>query len=385
MNAPKSTRRRFAPHIILFVVLLIAGCSSDRRTDDYRIVGYVFGGRGSPPATVNAPQLTHINYAFTKIRDGEVLPPSPADSVNLAYLRSLKSDNPDLQLLISVGGWGGSEGFSDAALTQENRDRFARSCVRYMTENGLDGVDLDWEYPGQPGAGNTYRAEDRENFTLMLKTLREHLDREAQERGRESPYLLTIATGASQTYLDNTDLRRAQEYLDFINIMTYDYAGAWTDRVWHHTNLQAPTGPEASGRGTDLAVQEHLRAGVPRHKLVVGVAFYGRGWGDVDGLNQPASDSVFGLPYHRITELERSDPGFTRMWDEDAQAPYLWSESKRTFITFDDTVSLRLKSEFITDEGLGGAMYWENSSDTTGALLMTLHRYLREIPNQYGQ
>jgi chitinase len=370
---------------VALILLSLAACSSDRRTGDYRIVGYVFGGRGSPPAHVDAARLTHINYAFTKIRDGEVIPPSPSDSVNLAYLRSLKTANPDLQLLISVGGWGGSEGFSDAALTQENRERFAASAVRYMVENGLDGVDLDWEYPGQPGAGNTHRPEDRENFTLMLKTLREFLDREADEQGRTDPYLLTIATGASQTYLDHTDLQSAQQYLDFVNIMTYDYAGAWTDTVWHHTNLRAPTGAEASPRGTDRAVDEHLRAGVPRNKLVVGVAFYGRGWAGVEGLNQPASDSIFGLPYHRITELARGDSGFERRWDDDALSPYLWNDSSGAFISYDDTVSLRLKSEFIVDQGLGGAMFWENSSDTTGALVGTLHRYLREIPNQSGQ
>ncbi len=167
--------------------------------------------------------------------------------------------------------------------------------------------------------------------------------------------------------------------------MTYDYAGAWTDTVWHHTNLRAPIGPGASHRGTDLAVEQHLRAGVPRNKLVVGVAFYGRGWRDVDGLNRPASDSVFDLPYHGITELARSDTGFVRQWDEDALSPYLWNESRRAFISYDDTVSLRLKSDFIREEGLGGAMYWENSADTTGALLTTLHRYLRETPDQSGE
>ncbi|MDX1741075.1 MAG: glycoside hydrolase family 18 protein, partial [Rhodothermales bacterium] len=269
--------------------------------------------------------------------------------------------------------------------TQENRERFAASAVRYMVENGLDGVDLDWEYPGQPGAGNTYRPEDRENFTLMLQTLREHLDREAAAQERGSPYLLTIATGASQTYLDNTDLQSATEYLDFVNIMTYDYAGAWTDTVWHHTNLRAPTGPGASRRGTDLAVEQHLRAGVPSSKLVVGVAFYGRGWVGVDGLNQPASDSVIGLPYHRITELARVNDEFVREWDQDALAPYLWNDSSGAFLSYDDTVSLRLKSEFIVDKGLGGAMFWENSADTTGELVSTLHRYLREMPNQSGQ
>ncbi|NNE45965.1 MAG: glycoside hydrolase family 18 protein [Rhodothermales bacterium] len=364
--------------VFFLALLMLAGCSGERAAADFKIVGYVFGGRGSPPFAVDAGRLTHINYAFTHIENGEVVPPTSADSVNLAYLRSLKSANPTLAILISIGGWSRSEGFSDAALTQENRERFARSAVEYMMQNGLDGVDLDWEYPGQPGAGNTHRPEDRENFTLMLKTLREHLGRAASEDGDASRhYLLTIASGASQTYLDHTDLGTAHRYVDFINIMTYDFSGTWTDTVWHHTNLRAPAGEGGSNRGSDRAVDEHRRAGVPGDKLVLGVAFYGRGWAGVRGLNQPASDSVFGLPYHSIAGLEGSGQGFVRQWDEDAQAPYLWNDDTGTFITYDDTVSLRKKVQFVKDEGLGGVMFWEHSADTTGALLRTLDYHLR--------
>jgi len=367
---------------VLLVILTLMGCYRKPDPADLKIVAYVYGGRSSPPTEVDARRLTHINYAFTRIEDGEVLPPTSEDSVKLAHLRSLKAANPDLSILISIGGWSGSGGFSDAALTEESRDRFARSAVRYVLENELDGVDLDWEYPGQPGAGNPFRAEDRENFTLMLKALRNHLDRAARAQGSDpSRYAVTIATGASQTYLDHTDLRDAQRYLDFVNLMTYDFSGPWTDTVWHHTNLRAPSSIGSSRRGVDLAVEQHRRAGVPRRKLVLGVAFYGRGWYGVRGLNQPASDSVFSLAYHDVTELERTAPVFVRMWDDESQAPYLWNDSEGVFVTYDDTVSLREKARFVRDEGLGGVMYWEHSADTTGVLLETLDRYLRKTPD----
>lgn len=382
MTDAHSTRRvlgrRYASVVATLLLLLTTfscGPAPDRGAP--KIVGYVHGSRSHPPTEIDVGRLTHINYAFTRIEDGEVLPPTPSDSVNLARLRGLKAVNPDLSILISVGGWSGSGGFSDAALTQESRERFARSAVQYVLDADIDGVDLDWEYPGQPGAGNMYRPEDRENFTLMLKTLREHLDRAARDQvAGEGRYLLTIATGASQTYLDHTDLREAQRHLDFINIMTYDFSGTWTDTVWHHTNLRAATGEGASGRGADVGVEEHIRAGVPAHKLVLGVAFYGRGWHGVQGLNKPGGDSTFSLSYHEITDLERAGLGFVRVWDDEALAPYLWNETEGTFITYDDTVSLWLKAEFVKDEGLGGVMYWEHSADSTGALLETLHRHL---------
>ncbi len=375
MNCSEFALCRSALVVLFFVSLLAMGCGGRSDAGAARIVGYVHGARANLPSAEDATMLTHVNYAFTHIEDGEVVSATPSDSLKFVGLRALKAANPDLAILISIGGWSLSEGFSDAALTEEARARFAESAVRYVVANGIDGVDLDWEYPGQPGAGNTYRPEDRENFTLMLKTLRNALDREAETQGRDR-YLLTIATGASQTYLDNTDLRSAQKYLDFINIMTYDFSGAWTDTVWHHTNLRLPGVDGGSPRGTDSAVAEHLRAGVPRHKLVVGVAFYGRGWSGVQGLNTPANSSAFSMAYHDIATLAKGQRGFKRMWDEAAMAPYLWNDSSGTFITFDDTLSLRLKAEYIRDEGLGGAMFWEYNADSTGTLLRTLARHL---------
>jgi chitinase len=339
------------------------------------IIAYAAGGGDRAFRTIDATKLTHINYAFAKIREGRITQPRPRDQENLDYLRSLRDSHPHLRLLLSVGGWG-AEGFSDAAFTAESRKTFANSVAAYVAEHDLDGADLDWEYPGQPGAGNVFRAEDRENFTLMLAAVRDALDRTAETSGRSEPYLLTVATGASQTYLDHTQMGEAQKYLDFVNIMTYDFSGSWTDTVWHHTNVRASSAPGASGRGMDLAVQQHMDAGVPASKIVVGAAFYGRGWAGVAGLNEPASDSVFSLGYHEVAGL-LDDPAYERLWDEDSQAPYVWNPDTGTFVTYDDTVSIRLKAEFVRENGLAGAMFWQYGSDTTGVLVTALHEGLR--------
>ena len=122
------------------------------------IIGYVFG-----PANIHgisAEKLTHINYAFALVsKDGEIVLNNPEAPAHLSQLQALKAKNPSLKIIISVGGWG-ADNFSDAALSDTSRDSFARSAVGLIKRYALDGIDLDWEYPGQPGPGIKYRPED---------------------------------------------------------------------------------------------------------------------------------------------------------------------------------------------------------------------------------
>ncbi len=372
-----STLGRWIPGVIAITAITVTGgcrLSYEPELPYYRIA-YVYGSGDTPMPRIDAEKLTHINYAFAFIRDGEIVSISPRDAGNLANLAALRESNPNLRILISIGGWSGSEGFSDAALTDSSRQRFAESVIRFIGRHNLDGADVDWEYPGQPGAGNTHRPEDRENFTRLLTALREHMDQESNRTGRT--YLLSIATATSPVYMDNTDLGSAHRPLDFINVMTYDFAGPWTDTVWHHTNLQAPTSNGSSRRGVDLAIDRHIRAGVPQDKLVIGVAFYGRGWTGVDGLNRPANDSAFSASYHDIAARYLTDAEFVRRWDTESAAPYLWNATSGTFLSYDDAESIREKAKFVKDMGLRGAMFWQYGSDTTGTLVNALYEDLR--------
>ena len=366
--------------------LLLAACgpssgvvAPEEQAEDYKIVGYVMGRRSLDLRRIDATKLTHINYAFANIADGKVVLEGEHDPANFATLNALKADNPRLKILLSVGGWSWSDHFSDAALTEASRETFARSAVDLLITHALDGIDLDWEYPGQLGEDNVYRPEDKQNFTSMLKAVREKLDAQSEKDGRSDSnrYLLTIASGANQTYLDHTEMANAHHYLDYVNIMTYDYFTGGSSTTGHHTNLfkSATNVPHQSSA---QAVQEHLDAGIPARKLVLGAAFYGRGWKveDPDQMLYGApSESGFSAPYYKIVDLIKND-GYTRQWDASAKAPYLWQPDSSIVLTYDDPESLTLKCDYLKSKGLAGIMFWEYSHDFEGELLESIYSNL---------
>lgn len=341
---------------------------------------------GSRDVTVQpaaARQLTHVNYAFANVRDDRIVLERPADAQRLDTLRALKQYNPDLKVLLAVGGWAWSDHFSDAALTPAARQRFARSAARLVERHRLDGLDIDWEYPGQRGQDNTFRPADTLNFTRLLRAVRGRLDSlaAAQQRPEGDPYLLTIAAGADSTYLAHTQMEAVQAHLDFVNLMTYDFHGGWSARTGHHANLYASDAAPRSGPSTAQSVQRFLAAGVPARKLVIGAAFYGRWWSGVTpsqrGRYQPYDTAHGALPYDSLAAHYVNQNGFVRHWDDAAQAPYLWHPGRQAFVTYDDPASLQAKAAYVQAQGLGGVMYWEHSHNADGALVQTLHDALR--------
>jgi chitinase len=143
------------------------------------------------------------------------------DAENFAALNSLKRENPSLTVLVSVGGWTWSGNFSDMALTRKSRNLFIESAVKFVQKYNLDGLDIDWEYPGMAGDNNRFRPDDRKNYTLLLKELRKRFDREEKSLGRH--LVTSIATGASTDFLEHTEMAKVQGYVDTINLMSYDY------------------------------------------------------------------------------------------------------------------------------------------------------------------
>jgi chitinase len=327
---------------------------------DLRVVAYVIGWQNPPQ--IDPTRLTHINFAFGKIAGGKVVLPSPGVAGNLAYLRSLKDGNPRLKVLLSVGGWE-AEGFSDAALSPESRGVFAESVVALLREHSLDGVDIDWEYPGQSVAGIKSRPEDKQNFTALLQTLRARLG---------NRYLLTIAS-ADREYFDFTEMDQLHVYLDYINVMTYDFFNALTPTTGHHAGLYASRYAAPSDRNAQRSIEQHLAAGIPPDKLVLGVAFYGRGFAGVrpehHGLNQPYERFEAAHPYAELVQKFIGRDGFVREWDTQAQAPFLWNAQTRAFITYDDPQSIGIKAQYVRQHRLGGVMFWELSQDLNGELL----------------
>jgi len=372
-----------APWAWVFVTLLASlGVSPDMQTASARrvVIGYLFPqDRLLDPAEIAADKLTHINYAFANLRDGQVVEGFARDAENFAVLAAVRRTHPHLKLLVSVGGWTWSKGFSDAVLTPERRQRFVESAVAFVRRHGLDGFDVDWEYPSLPGDGNTHRPEDKTNFTVVMADLRTALDKDAAARGRTA--LLTFAAGAFPAFIDNTEMAKLQVSVDYVNLMTYDFRVASVDRIaGHHANLYDHPADDKR-RSADRAVREFLAAGVPAAKLVMGVPFYGRGWRDVnpvaEGLYQSGSAvEKMNLAYGRLADEVVGREGFIRRWDAIAQAPFLWNGERRIFISYDDPESMRLKAEYVRAKGLGGVMFWQYAEDPSGALLDALHTTL---------
>lgn len=338
-----------------------------------RIVAYVRDGTAM--AQIHPEKLTHINFAFAKIdAQGKVALPHPGIAAQLAQLRGLKARNPKLKILLSVGGWT-ADGFSDAAASADSRREFARSALALLREHSLDGVDLDWEYPGQDVAGIKARPEDKENFTLMLKAVREQLD--ASHPG----YLLTIAS-ADREYFDHTEMDKLHVYLDWINVMTYDFFNSMTPTTGNHAGLYRSQFAAATDRDGDAAVKQHLAAGIPADKIVLGAAFYGRAFGGVsplhDGLNQPYEKFVGAFPYAELAQTRIDRDGFVRKWDAVARAPFLWNAATRTFISYEDPQSLDAKAQYVRKHHLGGLMFWELSQDRDDQLLDAIVKGLRK-------
>jgi len=352
------------------------GLASDRPA----IVGYVFPRNTIlAPGQIDAQSLTRINYAFANTKNGQLANGTAADAQNFASLVALKKANPSLTILISVGGWLGSGDFSDIALTEQSRTTFINSVMDFLHRYELDGLDIDWEYPGMPGAGHAYRAEDGQDFTLLLKELRRRFTQEEKVTGRR--LYLTIAAGASDAYLAHTEMRQVQRYVDDVNLMAYDYNEAPSNGLTgHHAPLFIdPNAPNK--QSADASVRAFELAGVPAKKLILGVPFYGRSWQGVNsedhGLFQPGKPAAQDFIPFNVIEGTMLGHGFTRYWDASASAPYLYSEDQKIFVSYEDPESLSAKCKYVLTHRLGGVMFWEYSNDPNGVLLGTITRTLR--------
>jgi chitinase len=356
----------------------------------YRIIGYYPSwatyARKYFPVNIPVQQLTHINYAFGKIDPDTlqcVLLDPPVDDANFADFRRLKEVYPHFQVLLSLGGWTLSRPFSDAALTAESREKLVRSCIDlYMGTypDVIDGFDIDWEYPVGGGVEtNTYRPEDKRNMTLLMQEFRRQLDELGKANGHT--YLLTAAVPASPKLADHFELKELSDVLDWMNLMAYDFYGAWSTATNFNAALYQPAGDESETNNVDAAVKYYLAAGVPPEKLNLGVPFYGRGWGEVpsqnNGLyqstgNPPVGTFTYGYyDYWDIPTRYVDKNGFIRYWDDTAKVPWLYNPTEQVFITYDDPESIGFKADYIVDNKLGGAMAWDLSGDD-GTLLSTL-------------
>ncbi|AXC13127.1 Chitinase [Acidisarcina polymorpha] len=344
------------------------------------VTAYVFAKDSLiAPAQIDARKLTRVNYAFANIAKGRMVEGYASDEANFATLNSLKLENPGLTVLVSVGGWLWSGGFSDMALTPASRAIFIDSVADFVVRYKLDGLDIDWEYPGMAGAGNPFRSEDKQNYTLLLKELRERFDKVEKQIHRR--LYITIATGASTEFLEHTDMRTVQKLVDTVNLMSYDYYEPGVDKITgnHAPLFVDPSDPKAVS--ADQSVRDFEQAGVPASKLVLGVPFYGHVWGQVPPLNHGLFQAGAPVPnafanYASIATTMLGQ-GYSRYWNEKASVPYLYNAEKRIFVSYEDAESLSVKCKYVLDHHLAGVMFWDYTSDPSGALLGAIHSALR--------
>ncbi len=369
--------RPLLPAVLGLAMLLTVGFKPDPKRKPI-VLAYVGGFRGLVDTDqIAAEKLTHINYAFVDIKNNRAwLHNLATDSTNFRNLNNLKRRNPDLKILISIGGWAWSENFSDAVLSDTARVAFVASAVDIIRDYQLDGIDIDWEYPGMKGEDNVFRPEDRENFTQMFKALREQLNRLKEQTGKN--YFVTTALPGFNQIFTHTDMAQAHQYLDYINVMTYDHFTGGP-QAGHHTNLY-PSGKINNEQSGDKAVQLYEQAGVPANKLVLGIAFYGRAWqlqtGDPNAFPRTITKVERGGGYTFIKDSLLTNPAYQHHWDRKAKASFLYNSALKQFVSYDDEKSVKEKCRYVKKHGLAGVMFWEYFSDPKAYLLTEIDRQL---------
>ena len=333
---------------------------------NYILLGYANNAALPGVTESDVKKLTHMNLAFGLIRDGLL---DMSGLSNWGCIENYRVWNPRLKLVLSVGGWGAG-GFSNMAMTEEGRRAFAASCLEVVERYDLDGIDIDWEYPCSDLAEIDADPRDRENYTLLLQALRDAL---GEDR------IVSIAVGAGEYFVEATEMDKVAEIVDYVQLMTYDMRSGFTRQAGHHAALGLTKG-DTTNTSTRGIVEMFHAAGVPYEKLVVGAAFYGRRFDGVpnvnNGLLQPSETAAMGGGSYATLANEEflRTNGFTRYWDEDAEAHYLWNGS--SLITYESQEAIRRKCLYVKEKGMLGIMYWEHSCDPTRDLLNVMHETL---------
>ncbi|HEX5113159.1 MAG TPA: glycosyl hydrolase family 18 protein [Saprospiraceae bacterium] len=316
--------------------------------NNFRIIAY-YAGPSNMVDSFQTEQLTHIIFSFGHLKGTRFHIESADDSLTIQKMVAMKKQHPSLKVMLSLGGWSGCETCSDVFYTEKGRIEFAQSVKQASAYFKTDGIDLDWEYPAIKGfPGHQYLPEDKDNFTALLKALRDVNGKNFQ---------ISFAAGGFTTYIDSSiDWQAILPYTDFINIMTYDLVHGYSKVSGHHTPLfSTPQQIES----TDHAVEMLVKAGVPEEKLVIGAAFYGRYFKIDEGypvdLYQPCYFD------HGFSSKHMSDSlsGFEIKWDDVANAPYAIHKERRLLATYDDERSIAIKTQYAVDHHLGGIMFWQ--------------------------
>ncbi|MEO6315145.1 MAG: glycosyl hydrolase family 18 protein [Chitinophagaceae bacterium] len=331
------------------------------------VIAY-YAGRTSMIDSFEVEKLTHLIFCFCHLKGNRLSVGNARDSATIHSMVALKGRNPQLKIILSLGGWGGCKTCSPVFNTAKGRRQFARSVRETNTYFGTDGIDLDWEYPSVEGyPGHAFGPGDKPAFTKLIKQLRKKLGKENE---------ISFAAGGFSAFIDSAvEWKKIMNKIDRVNLMSYDLVSGFSKVSGHHTPLYSTPLQKQSA---DNAIQMMLAAGVPADKIVIGAAFYGRLFEVTDttnnGLYLPGRFS-HGFPYKHINDTLSLANGFVQYWDSIAHAPYAFNIQRRLLATYDDSASIAEKTKYVLKHHLNGIMFWQLADDAfSGGLLHAIDK-----------
>ena len=364
---------RYLPLLIVLTILSNSGKAQStkdplspeqrsRGAKNLAVIGY-YAGRNTAIDSFPTEKLTHIIYSFCHLKGNRLWVNNANDTAVITHLVSLKDKHPKLKVILSLGGWGGCPTCTDVFATDSGRQEFAQSVRDLCDYFHADGIDLDWEYPALENVpGYHYMAADKDNFTEVVRLLRKRLPRKAE---------ISFAAGGFIDYLKTSiDWKQVVPLVNYINLMSYDLINGYATQTGHHTALYSR--PEQT-ESTDHAIRWLDSAGIPLKKVAIGMAFYARIFAGADSINNGLyrpCHFLKGVSYKNFPTALSPDSGWVYHWDNVAQAPYMYNAGLQAFASFDDSVSIRVKTEYAVKKGIGGVMFWQMTEDRfSGGLL----------------
>ncbi|XP_050071049.1 mucin-5AC-like [Anopheles maculipalpis] len=333
------------------------------------------------PQNINPYLCTHLIYSFGGFTKENTLKPydkyQDIEQGGFAKFTGLKTYNKNLKTLLAIGGWNeGSSRFSPLVADAERRNQFVKNTIKFLRQNHFDGLDLDWEYPAFRDGS---KPKDRENYAQLVQELREEFERESSKTGRPR-LLLTMAVPAGIEYVEKGyDVPKLNKYLDWFNLLSYDYHSAYEPAVNHHSPLfsleEASEYNFDSELNIDYSVKFYLKAGADRDKLVLGIPTYGRSYtlynpdatdigapADGPGEQGDATREKGYLAYYEIcSNLKDSSDWTVVQPNPKAMGPYAYKGNQ--WVGYDDEAIARRKAKYVAENGLGGIMFWSIDND----------------------
>jgi chitinase len=361
--------------VLLFVFLLLSVLAGDAQTANpppavpasFAVIGY-FSGRTTMIDSFEVEKLTHLIFSFCHLYKDKLAVMNARDSATIFRMVELKKRNPKLKIILSLGGWGGCATCSTVFSTKKGRRRFARSVKRTSDYFNTDGIDLDWEYPVISGfPGHARSPQDKTDFTALIYQLRKKLGATRE---------ISFAAGGFDTFIDSSiEWKKVMPVANRVNLMSYDLVSGYSGNSGHHTPLYSTARQKQS---TDNGVNRLVAAGVPANKIVIGAAFYGRLFEVTDTIGNGLYDKgsfYRGISFSHFSDSISTRTGFTRYWDSVAQAPYAFNPKRKLLFTYDDTLSVKLKTQYAWKKKLNGIMFWQLADDAfSNGLLDVIYR-----------